>query len=82
MTVNCWFLSPEAVLSAIFIALKQEVLEIHDHRGCVMSVHGDEEIWLNGYYISVNDAFRRAAGENGKSGQELHEEGFLKGFND
>ena len=82
MTVNCWFLSPEAVLAATFIAQIQEVLEIHDHRGCVMSIHGDEEIWLNGYSISINDSFRQAAGENGKSGQELREEGFLKGFDD
>ena len=78
MTVNCWFLSPEAVLAAKFMAPVHEVLEVHDHRGVVISVHGDEEIYLNGYYISVNKAFRQAAGENGKTGQKLLEEGFLK----
>lgn len=78
MTVYCWFLSREAVLTAEFFTLKHKVLEISDHRGVVMSVHGDEEIWLSGFSISVNDAFRHVTAEKKKTGQKLLEEGFLK----
>lgn len=80
MSVNIWFLSEEALLSATFEANKQTgVLEIHDHRGCALSTRGDEELWISGFYLMVNDELRNFLdGKNDTTGNDLRNEGFLK----
>ena len=71
MKVNVWFFSEATVLTARFLSCSPNMLEIHDHRGCVLTVEGDGTIMLCSYTLEINQAVRDIISTSGLTGEEL-----------
>jgi hypothetical protein len=63
-------LGPHAVLAARFYN-NLGVLEIHDHRGHLISIHGDIRLQIGGYAMDVSQSVRDALLPSGLLGEEL-----------
>jgi hypothetical protein len=63
-------LGPHAVVAARFYN-NLGVVEIHDHRGHLMSVHGDVRLQIGGYAMDISQSVRDALLPSGLLGEEL-----------
>jgi hypothetical protein len=63
-------LGPHAVLAARFYN-NLGIVEIHDHRGHLMSVHGDVRLQIGGYAMDISQSVRDALLPSGLLGEEL-----------
>lgn len=63
-------LGPHAVMAARFYN-NLGVVEIHDHRGHLMSVHGDVRLQIGGYAMDISQSVRDALLPSGLLGEEL-----------
>lgn len=63
-------LGPHAVLAARFYN-NLGIIEIHDHRGHLMSVHGDVRLQIGGYAMDISQSVRDALLPSGLLGEEL-----------
>ncbi len=70
-------LGPHAVLAARFYN-NQGALEIHDHRGHLMTLHGDLRLQIGGYAMDVNQSVRDELSRSGLLGEELIKRNILK----
>ena len=63
-------LGPHAVLAARFYN-NLGIIEIHDHRGHLMSLHGDVRLQIGGYAMDITQNVRDALLPSGLLGEEL-----------
>ncbi len=63
-------LGPQAVQAARFYNNSGQV-EIHDHRGHLMTLGGDLRLQIGGYAIDINQAVRDQLSASGLLGEEL-----------
>jgi hypothetical protein len=63
-------LGPQAVQAARFYNNSGQV-EIHDHRGHLMSFGGDLRLQIGGYAMDINQAVRDQLSSSGLLGEEL-----------
>ena len=63
-------LGPHAVMAARFYN-NLGIVEIHDHRGHLMSVHGDVRLQIGGYAMDISQSVRDALLPSGLLGEEL-----------
>lgn len=70
-------LGPAAVLAARFYT-NQGALEIHDHRGHLISIHGDVRLQIGGYAMDVDQRVRDELSRSGLVGEELIRRNILK----
>jgi hypothetical protein len=70
-------LGPNAVLAARFYCT-QGAVEVHDHRGHLMSVYGDVRLQIGGYAMDIDQNVRDALSNSGLLGEELLRRNILK----
>ena len=75
ITTSC--LGPHAVLAARFYT-SEGALEIHDHRGHLMSIYGDMRLQIGGYAMDVDQKVRDELSHSGLLGEELIRRNILK----
>ncbi len=70
-------LGPHAVLAARFYT-SEGALEIHDHRGHLISLYGDMRLQIGGYAMDVDQKVRDELSRSGLLGEELVRRNILK----
>ncbi len=75
VTTSC--LGPHAVLAARFYT-SEGALEIHDHRGHLISIYGDMRLQIGGYAMDVDQKLRDELSRSGLLGEELVRRNILK----